>query len=59
MASTDRRFHYRGHRVEKAQAGWDNWLGRDRVDWASTKIRAKEQVDALLAQRHRGDERPR
>lgn len=49
MASADRRFHYRGYRVEKAQAGWDIWLKRDRVDWAPTKIRAKEQVDELLA----------
>lgn len=54
MASADRRFHYRGYRVEKAQAGWEIWLGRDRIDWAPTKIRAKEQIAELLTRPQRG-----
>jgi hypothetical protein len=58
MASADRRLHHRGYRVEKAQAGWDIWLGRDRVDWAPTKIRAKKQVDELLARGQRDREGP-
>lgn len=41
-------FHYRGYRVEKAQAGWSVWLGKREVGWGSTKVRAKEFVDEIL-----------
>jgi len=48
--SSDRRrcFHYRGFRIEKAQAGWAIWRGNGEVGWASTKLRAKQSVDALI-----------
>jgi hypothetical protein len=42
-------FRYRGYRVQKAQAGWSVFLGNREVGWGSTKVRAKQFVDAMLA----------
>jgi len=39
---------YRGHRVVKAQSGWTVWLDRREIGWASTRNRAKLQIDELL-----------
>jgi hypothetical protein len=47
-------FHYRGYRVEKAQAGWSVWLGKREVGWGSTKVRAKQFVDEILGMLGRG-----
>src|SRR5438876_691581 len=48
-ASERRRlFHYRGHRVEKVQAGWSIWLGNREVGWGSTKTGAKRTIDEML-----------
>ena len=49
-------FRYRGYRVEKAQAGWSIWLGKQEVGWGSTKVRAKQFVDELL---HEGEQATR
>ena len=43
-------FRYRGHRVQKAQAGWTVWLGNREVGWGSTKVGAKRFVDEVLAE---------
>jgi len=48
VAAEQRTFRYRGHRVQKAQAGWAIWLDRREVGWASTRVRAKLQIDELL-----------
>jgi len=48
VAAERRTFQYRGHRVQKAQAGWTIWLDRHEVGWASTRGRAKRQIDELL-----------
>jgi hypothetical protein len=36
--------------VEKAQAGWSIWLGKQEVGWGSTKVRAKQFVDELFGE---------
>jgi len=41
-------FRYRGHRVQKTQSGWTIWLDRLEIGWASTRVRAKLQIDELL-----------
>ena len=32
----------------KAQAGWTIWLDRREIGWASTRAKAKLQIDELL-----------